>query len=217
MKQFAVIGLGTFGSYLAGRLYTKGYDVLAIDKDQDRIQVIKDQVSRATVADATDRESMEALGLNEVDAAAVCLRSDMSASILTALNLRDIGVKRLLAMATSEAHGRILEKLGVTEVFFPDKDMAFALAERLPNPNMLEFLPFIEGYSIIEIAIPREFVGKTLRDLDLINRYGIQVLAVKEIIPEQVNLVPTAKYVLKDSDILILLGPDKSLEKLKAL
>ena len=106
MKQFAVIGLGTFGSYLAGRLYTKGYDVLAIDKDQDRIQVIKDQVSRATVADATDRESMEALGLNEVDAAAVCLRSDMSASILTALNLRDIGVKRLLAMATSEAHGR---------------------------------------------------------------------------------------------------------------
>ena len=102
-------------------------------------------------------------------------------------------------------------------MFFPDKDMAFALAERLPNPNMLEFLPFIEGYSIIEIAIPREFVGKTLRDLDLINRYGIQVLAVKEIIPEQVNLVPTAKYILKDSDILILLGPDKSLEKLKAI
>ena len=113
-------------------------------------------------------------------------------------------------------HRRILEKLGATEVFFPDKDMAFALAERLPNPNMLEYLPFIEGYSIIETAVPDKFVGKTLRDLDLINSYGIQVLAVKELIPERVNLVPTAKYVLKGSDILILLGPDSSLVKLKA-
>ncbi|HHE74832.1 MAG TPA: TrkA family potassium uptake protein [Desulfobacteraceae bacterium] len=215
MKQFAVIGLGNFGYFLATHLYTKGHDVLAVDKDPLKVQAVQDNVSQAVVADGTDRAAMEALNMIQMDAAIVCIGSEMSNSILTTLNLNDIGVKRVLAKANSEVHGRILEKVGATEVMFPEKDLAISLAEKLHNPNLLDYLPFHEGYSIIELAAPDEFIGKTLRDLDLINKYGVQVVAVKEIVPDRLNLIPTAHFVVKDSDILMLLGPNEALDKLR--
>jgi trk system potassium uptake protein TrkA len=131
------------------------------------------------------------------------------------LNLKDIGVKRVLAKALSEAHGRILYKIGASEVFFPEKDLALSLAERIHNPNMIDYLPFLEGYSIIELSPPQDFIGKSLQELDLINRLGIQIIAVKEVIKDQLVFIPTAKFVLKDSDILIMLGRNESLDKLK--
>jgi trk system potassium uptake protein TrkA len=131
------------------------------------------------------------------------------------LNLKDIGVKRVLAKALSEAHGRILYKIGASEVFFPEKDLALSLAERIHNPNMIDYLPFLEGYSIIELSPPQDFIGKSLRELDLINRLGIKIIAVKEVINDQLVFIPTAKFVLKDSDILIMLGRNESLDKLK--
>ena len=215
MKQFAVIGLGNFGYYLATQLYKKGNDVLAIDKKPNLVQEIKDSVNQAIVADATDRKALETMGLEQMDAAVVCIGSVLSNSILATLNLKDIGVKRVLAKALSEEHGRILYKIGASEVFFPEKDLALSLAERIHNPNMIEYLPFLEGYSIIELSPPKDFIGKSLRDLDLINRIGIQIIAVKEVIQDRLNLIPTAKFVIKDSDILIMLGPNESLEKLK--
>ena len=117
--------------------------------------------------------------------------------------------------AISEEHGRILKKSGLLKYFFPEKDLAITLAERLHNPNMIDYLPFLEDYSIIELAPPGPFIGKELWELDLINRYGVQVVAIKEIIPDRLNLVPTGKYVVKDSDILILMGPNDALEKLR--
>ena len=215
MKQFAVIGLGNFGYYLATQLYKKGYEVLAIDKRPDLVQEIKDSVNQAIVADATERKTLEAMGLQQMDAAVVCIGSVLSNSILATLNLKDIGVKRVLAKALSEAHGRILYKIGASEVFFPEKDLALSLAERIHNPNMIDYLPFLEGYSIVELSPPKDFIGKSLQDLDLINRLGIQIIAVKEVIQDRLNLIPTAKFVIKDSDILIILGPNESLEKLK--
>ncbi len=215
MKQFAVIGLGNFGWYLATRLYERGHEVLAIDKRPDLVQAIKDQVTQAVVADATDRKAMEALGLKEMDAAIVSIGSVLSDSILATLNLKDIGVERVFGKAISESHGRILRAIGASEVYFPEKDLAISLAERLHNPNLLEYLPFLEGYGIIELAPPKRFIAKTLMELDLINQYGVQIIAVKEIVPERLNLIPTAQFVVKDSDILILLGPNESLEKLR--
>jgi trk/ktr system potassium uptake protein len=215
MKQFAVIGLGNFGNYLATALYAKGHDVLAIDKNPQRVQEIKDHVSQAVVADTTDPKAIEALGVEQLDTVVICIGTLLNNSILTALNLKDSGVRRLLAMAISEAHGRILYKIGVSEVFFPEKDMALSLAERMHTPNIIEYLPFIEGYSIIQIAPPNSFIGHNLKSLDLINRYGVQVIAVKETVPDRINIVPTSTFVLKDSDILILLGPNKGLEKLR--
>ena len=215
MKQFVIIGLGNFGYYLATYLYDKGQEILAIDKDPDRVQKIKDQVSQAVVADATDRKALEILGVKDMDAAVVCIGSDLSDSILTTLTLKDIGVKMIPAKALSENHGRILLKVGASDILFPEKDLAISLAERLNNPNILDYLPFLEGYSIIQLATPDEFIGKSLSEIDIINRFGVMVVAVKEIIPERLNMIPTGKFILKDSDILILLGPIESLDKLR--
>ncbi len=215
MGQFAVIGLGNFGYYLGSYLYEKGHEVIALDSSKSQVQKSKDIVSQAVVADATDREALESLGISQVDAAVVCIGTRMQASILATLHLKELGIKRILAKATSEEHGRILKKVGATEIFFPEKDLAIGVASRLDNPNMLDYLPFIEGYSIVELAPPKDFVGKTLKELDLINRFGIQVLAIKEILPKGLILIPKANFQVKDSDALIFLGPNETLEKLK--
>ncbi len=217
MKQFAVIGLGNSGYYLATTLYQKGHEVLAIDINSERIQTIKNRVSQAVVADATDASVLESLGIKDVDSAIVCIGSVMEASVLTALSLKDIGVKFVAAKAISEPHSRILYKVGASEVFFPEKDQAFALAERLQTPNILQYLPFLEGYSIIELTPLKHFIGKSLKEIDLINKHGVQVIAIKELVPDRLNMIRTGQFIIKDSDILILLGPNTSLEKLQKI
>jgi trk system potassium uptake protein TrkA len=215
MKQFAIIGLGNFGYYLATNLYEKRHTVLAIDKDINPVQEIKDKVTQAVVADATDIRTLETLGIKQMDAAVVCIGSVISDSILATLNLKDIGVKRVFAKAVTEPHGRILHKIGALEVIFPEKDQAISLAERLHNPNILDYLPFLDGYSIVELLSPQRFIGKDLKELNLINKYGVQVLAIKKILPERLNMIPKGQYVLKDGDILILLGPNHALDLLR--
>jgi len=151
-----------------------------------------------------------------MDAVAVSTGDDLSESILICLNLKDLGVKRILVKVISESHARIVEKIGATDVMFPEKDLAESLAERLHSPNVIEYLPFMEDHSIMEITPPEKLVGKQLKDLDLINRFGIQVIAIKESVPDKVNMVPTGTYRLKESDILIVLGPNEGIEKFKA-
>jgi trk system potassium uptake protein TrkA len=215
MGQFAIVGIGNFGYYLARHLFEKGHEVLACDINQAQVQKIKDFVSLAVVADGTDREALESLGIKEVDAAVVSIGTRMQASILATLHLRELGVKHILAKAVSEEHGRILSKIGADEIIFPEKDLAIGVASRLDNPNILDYLPFIKGYSIAELAPPKEFVGKTLIELDLINRFGVQVMAVKEIVPERLIPIPTGSFQVKDSDALIVLGPDDALKKIQ--
>ena len=215
MKQFAVIGLGNFGYYLATRLFEKGHDVMAIDKHANLVQEIKDKVTRAVICDATDPKALSELNLKAMDSVIVCIGSVLSNSILTTLNLKDLGVKRVVAKAISEPHGRILQKIGAMDVYFPEKDSALSLANHLHNPNVIDYLPFLEGFSIIQLAPPRSFIGKSLKELDLINRFGVQVIAIREMVPQHVNMIPTGNFVVKDSDLIFLLGPDKSLEKLQ--
>ena len=217
MKQFAVIGIGSFGWYLACYLYEKGHEVLAIDVDETLVQKIRNKVTRAVVADTTDIEAIAGLGLDEMDQVMVCIGSILSNSILTVLNLQEMGVSPLKAKSISEPHARILHKLGVGEVFFPEKDLALSMAERLHTPDMLDYLPFIEGYGIVQLAVPASFVGKPLKELNLINRYGVQVVAIKEFVPERMHMIPTADFILKESDMMVLLGPDESVEKLRSL
>lgn len=215
MKQFAVIGMGSFGYYLAARLHKKGHEVMAIDKNASLIQKAKDVVTQAVVADATDPEALAELGLGEMDTVVVCIGSILSNAILTVLNLQDLGVKHIMAKAISEPHVRVLNKIGVTDVVFPEKDLAVTTAEKLHSPNMLDYLPFLDDYSIVQMAPPPGFIGKKLKEVDLINKYGVQVMAIKELVPDRVNMIPTGHFVMKDSDILILLGPNKSLDKLR--
>ncbi len=214
MKQFVIIGLGNFGYYLATSLYEKGHEVLAIDINPKPVQAIKDMVSQAVIADSTEKKTLEQLGIKDMDAAVICIGSHMESSILTTLNIKDIGVKQIIAKAISEPHSRILYNVGATKIIFPEKDTAISLGERLNNPNILDYLPFLDNYSIIEWAPPNKFIGKTLQNLDLINRYGTQVIAIKALVPEQILMIPKAGFVIKDSDILILLGPNDGINRL---
>jgi len=215
MKQFAIIGLGNFGYYLATHLYEKGHDVLAIDKDQSLVQKIKDHVTQAVVADATDSKIMDSLSIHEMDAVVVCIGTDLGASIHTTLILKDIGARRVYAKAITEPHGRILQKVGAQEILFPEKDLAISLAERLHNPSLLDYLPFLEGYSIIELKPKESFVGKELKELDLINKYGVQVIAIKKVASGKLSMIPTGKHVLKGDEVMILLGPNDGLDLLR--
>ncbi len=201
--------------YLASGLFQKGHEVLGIDINPRQVQEIRDQVSRAVIADATDPQALKELELEKMDAVVVSIGSVLNSSILATLNVKDLGVKRVVAKAVSNAHGRILQKIGADEIYFPEKDLALTVARRLDNPNVLDYLPFIEGYSIVQLTPPATFVGKNLIELDLINRLGIQVIAVTETVTENVVMIPTGRFVVKDSDVLVLLGPDNALAGVK--
>ena len=215
MKQFLVVGLGNFGYYLATHLYHKGHEVMAIDKNPTLVQNIKDHVTQAVVADATDAGVIGELGVKDVDTAIVSIGSVLGDSILAVMNLQETGIGHIVAKAISDPHKKILEKLGIQEISFPEKDNAISMAERLDNPNLIDYLPFLEGYRIIELAVPKQFIGKTLKQINMTNRFGCQIVAIKGLVPDEVRFIPGADFILKDSDILILLGTEAGLEKLK--
>jgi trk system potassium uptake protein TrkA len=215
--KFAVIGLGSFGYNVAKTLYEKKNEVLAVDVDKEKIEEVKDFVSHAVNMDAADKENLQALGIQDMDVVIVSLGPEMEASILTVLYLHEIDAQRIVAKALTEDHAKILDAVGATEVIYPEKDMAVKTALKLSCPNILEYLPLTSGIGIQEIAPPEKFIGKSLRDLDLRNKYGIQVLAIKEIIPEKTTFVPLAGFVIKDSDILVIMGEEKALAKINSL
>jgi trk system potassium uptake protein TrkA len=215
--KFAVIGMGSFGGNVAETLDKKGGEVLAVDIDKGRIEHFKNKVSHAVCMDAAGKENLQALGIQDMDVVIVSLGPDMEASILTVLYLHELGVDRIVAKALSEDHAKILEAVGATEVIFPEKDMAIKTALRLINPNVLEYLPLLSGIGIQEIAPPEKFIGKNLRDLDIRNKYGIQVIAIRGLIPEKTTFIPKADFVIKDSDILIIMGSDTQLARLNSL
>lgn len=215
--KFAVIGLGSFGFNLAKTLFEKGMEVIAVDKSEAKIDSVKELVTHAVHMDASLKENLEAVGVGDVDVVVVSLGDQVEASILTVLHLHEMGVERIVAKAITEDHAKILDAVGATDIVYPEKDMAIKTALKLSTPNVLEFLSLTSGITIQEIAAPDKFVGKSLKQLNLTNRYGIQVIAVKEIIPDRTTFIPKADFVIKDSDILIIVGEEESLVKLNQL
>lgn len=215
MKQFLIIGLGNFGFHLATHLYRKGHDVMAIDKSPVLVQSIKDHVTQAVVADATDAAILKEFGIKNVDTAVVGIGSVLGDSILAVLNLQELGIPHIVAKAISDPHKKVLEKLGVKEIIFPEKDTALSMAKKLDNPSLIDYLPFMEGYGIIELAVPEKFMGKSLKQINLTNKYGVQVVAIKGLDAAHTRFSPQADHVLNQGDILILLGPENGLDTLK--
>lgn len=216
MGKFVVLGLGSFGFYIAKTLYENGQEVIAIDSEESIIEKIKDYASQAFVADATDKETLSAMGVTDADAVIVGLGPRMEPSILAVLYLRELGVKEIIVKALTEDHKKILEVLGATEVIYPEKDIAVRTAHKIMSGNVIDFLPLAPGYSIQQIAPPSYFIGKSLRELDLRNKYKIQVIAVKEIIPEKLHLIPAGDFVIKESDLLMVVGRDEDIKKLSS-
>ena len=217
MKKFVVIGTGNFGYYVAKALYENQNEVIAIDRNKDRVQAIEPHCTSAIVADVTEAETLKGLGLDEMDAVIVCTGANIKPSILICFHLQRMGVRRIIAKAEDDDHGQILEQLGATEIIQPGKDMARRLAMRLTQPNILEFLPLEEDYTLAQIDPPRSFIGQSLKALDLRKRYEINIIAVKELVPERFLMVPNADFVVKDSDILVIIGKTADIEKIKEL
>lgn len=215
MKRFAVIGLGNFGFYAAKALYEDGNEVLAIDVDKGRVQAIDAHCTEAIVLDATDREAVKALGLGNVEGVIVSTGTKISISILICLYLQEIGVKKILAKALDDDHAKILKRVGATQIIHPERDMALRISRGLSRPNVLDFIPLADEFDLVQVGPPSEFIGKNLKDLNLRAKYNVHIIAIKELVPENFILVPPASFVIKDSDILIMLGKTEDIRRIK--
>jgi len=220
-RSFAVIGLGRFGSATATTLVEMGQDVIGIDSDEERVRSLSDTILQAVQLDATDERALRAAGIQNVDVAIISIGENVESSVLIVMLVKELGIKTIIAKATTPLHGRILERLGVTRVIFPEREMAERLAHSLVVPNVLDFVELSPDFSIVEIPAPEEFVGKTLKQLELRPRYGLTLIALKR--PAETgrglvtNIAPTADDVIRAGDILALLGNNDRLAQLEKL
>jgi trk system potassium uptake protein TrkA len=212
-KKFCVIGLGNFGFHIVATLYAQGHEVTAIDTNKDKVQEVKDICDYAILGDAGHKEFLAAQGVQEMDAVVVSTGDRSHLSTLMTLYLKELKVRRILVKAISEDHGRILERVGATDVIYPEKDMAIRVARNMSSPNVLEYIPLAEEYSLSETEPPRHFLGKTLIELDLRKKYQLTIIAIKDVLTDQFIPAPPPTYKLKDSDVLIILGKTADIDK----
>lgn len=217
MGRFAVIGLGNFGFHVAKALYEEGNEVVAIDLNRPRVQAIEAHCTEAIVLDATDKDALKTLGLETMDGVILSTGTKISSSILICLHLQEMGVRKILAKALDEDHEKILKRVGAAQVVHPERDMAVRIAKGLCRPNMLDFIPLSDEFELVQVGPPREFIGKTLKELNLRAKYNVHIIAIHELIPENFRLVPSPDFVIKDSDILIMLGRSEDIGRIKAL
>ncbi len=215
MKRAVVIGLGIFGYHIARTLFENGFDVVAIDKNKEVIQKIRDYSTKAILTDGTDQDIWDDIGIREDDIAIISFGEDLAAATLITLHLKQKKVKNIIVKAPNEDHKLILEKVGATEVIIPEMDIARKLAKSIISPNVMDYIPLSEDYMIFELAPPNSFLGKTLADLQLRNRFNIEVIAVRDIIADQVHMVPHANFVVKDGEVLVVIGKESDINKLK--
>lgn len=213
MRQFAVIGLGRFGASIAGTLHRMGYEVLAVDEDEDRVQEIMDQVTHAVQADALDEEVLKTLGLRNFDLVIVAIGQDIQASILVTVMLKDLGVKSVVAKAQNDLHGRVLERVGADQVIYPERDMAVRVAQHLVSGNVLDYIELSPEYSILEMVTPDEFAGKALGNIDLRNRHRVSVMAIKR--GEDIIVAPGGQELIQAKDVLVVIGANEDLKNLR--
>ena len=215
MGKFVVIGLGNFGYYLAKNLFEEGKEVIGVDRNKERVQRLQEFCSYVVVGDATDKSTLESVGIEKDDAVIVSLGDNISASVLVTLYLKDLQIENIYVKIISEDHGRALERIGATEVIFPERDLAKKLTKSLLSPNLIDYIPLTDEYNIVEIAPPKEFIGKTLAELRLRSKYNINILAVRGLVPEKITMNPGGTFTVKDSDILLALGKSDDVEKIK--
>ncbi|HEJ83209.1 MAG TPA: TrkA family potassium uptake protein, partial [Desulfobacteraceae bacterium] len=194
-----------------------GNEVVAIDTDKARIQSIDPYSSEAIVMDATDKEALRALGLDHMDGVIVSTGTKISTSLLICLYLQEIGVTTILAKALDEDHEKILKRVGASEIIHPERDMALRVARGLSTPNVLDFIPLSKDFDLVQVAPPKEFLNKSLAELNLRAKYNVQIIAIKELTTQNMALAPAADFVVKNSDLLLMLGKSEDIDKIKAL
>ncbi len=215
MRRAIVIGLGIFGYNIARDLFENGFDVVAIDKNKESIQKMKNYSTKAILADGTDKEVMDEIGIQEDDIAIISFGEDLAAATLITLHLKQLKVKSIIVKAPNEEHKMILEKVGATDVIIPEMDVAKKVSKSLISPNVMDYIPLSADYMILEMAPPNSFLGKTLAELQLRSRYNIEVIAVRDVISDHINMVPQANFVIKDGEVLVVIGKEADIRKIK--
>ncbi len=226
MRQFAVIGLGRFGYSVAKTLSENNCEVLAIDLNEENVKAVSSFVIEAIQLDATDEMSLRSTGILNVDVAVVSVGDDMLSSILITLLLRDIGVKQVVSKAVSLQHGKILQKVGADKVVFPERDMGVRVANSLISPNVLEHIDVSKGHSIVEIVVPRSFIGKSLIEVGVRHNFGLNIIALKRLTPEinedgeidhieEFDITPDPETIFEDGDYLVVIGPEENINNLR--
>jgi trk system potassium uptake protein TrkA len=225
MKRFMVIGLGRFGRRLAQALTEAGHEVIAIDKRDELVERVRDEVALAVCLDATDPEALKAQGADDLDAATVCIGEDFESNALATATLKSLGVRLVISRASTEIQRRILSAIGADQVVLPEEEVAERVAAHLANPNVLEHLELAEGHSLIQIRAPGEWIGRTLGEIDLRRKHEVNLVAIKrsivsrtpeggESVEQQVVDLPLAHTVIREGDVLVLVGSTESLASL---
>jgi len=215
MKSYIVIGLGRFGTEVACRLHELGCEVMAVDTCNDLVQKISADVTHAAVADAKDKEVLRALGARNFDCAVVAIGGDLANSVLATMNLKELGIPKVVCKARNETHRQVLLKLGADQVVIPEQEYACRLARSLSSHNVLDYIELSEDYGIVEVPAPKSWVGKSLKELNVRAKLGVNILAIKQ--NGHINVSPAADDMIEARDIMVVLGDSKALEKVQKL
>ena len=215
MKSYIVIGLGRFGTEVARQLYTHGCEVLAVDSSEELVNQVSNDVTHAVVADARDKGVLRALGAAEFECAVVAIGGSLGDSVLATMNLKELGVPMIVCKAHDETHRQVLLKLGADRVVIPEKENAARLARSLSSPNVLEYIELSEEHGIIEVPAPKRWLDKTLKELNVRAKLGVNIIAVKR--GSKIDVSPAADYRILEGDIMVVLGDSDALSTVQKL
>lgn len=219
MSSFVVIGLGRFGSVVAETLAAKGAEVMAVDRDAGLVNAIKDKVLESRILDTTNENALEAIGVTNADAVIVAIGEDIESSILTTMSLKNLGVRHILARAANEQHAQILQKVGASKIFQPEKDIAYRAAMTVLSPSVLQYIELDPEHSLIEIEAREDFVGKSLQQLDFRKKYNLSVIALKRKKPDaklpgqRYMKIVDAEDIIQPGDLLVAVGKNDAIQK----
>ena len=215
MKSYIVIGLGRFGAQAAKRLCELGCEVLAIDRNAELVHPISGMVTQAVVGDARDKEVLRALGAKDFECAIVAIGTNLGDSVLATMNLKELGVPYIVCKASDETHRQVLMKLGADRVVIPEQEQADRLAKNLSSPNVLEYIELSEEYGIVEIHAPKSWQGKSLKELNVRAKLGVNIIAIEK--GGDINVSPSADYKIASEDIMVVLGDVAALDAVQKL
>lgn len=215
MKTYIIIGLNSFGQYLAQFLSEKSFNVIAIDSDESKVNQVKAYVGKGIVTDAKDLETLQKIGVQKADGIIVSLSEKVDDSMVIIYHLKKLGIKKLYVKVLNDDHAKIVNLIGDAEIIFPEWDSAFKLAHRIDNPNILDFVPLSDEYSILDWVPTRKFIGKSIGESELKDKYNVMVISVEETVPNRTKLIPRSNHIIKESDVLVVIGRNEDLEKLK--
>ena len=215
MKSYIVIGLGRFGSEVARQLCAQGCEVLAMDTGSEQVQRVANDVTHAVVGDARDKEVLRALGARNFDCAIVAIGNSLADSVLATMNLKELGLPKVVCKAHDETHRQVLRKLGADQVVIPEQEQAVRLAKSLATPNVLDFIELSEDCGIIEVPAPKAWVGKNLRELNVRAKLGVNIIAIRR--GEDINVSPSPEDPIAPKDVMVVLGDSAALKAVQKL